>query len=107
MPCARCMCSWIVDGARDFDAVQALRVPQLPLAGAERPQVPGKLEGMADMMAHAKLPQTKAEALAAEILALGALDTNELTVSDWKNLAAFHNLLPFEQRRLLSFLLPG
>ena len=107
MPCARCMCSWIVDGARDFDAAQALRVPQLPLAGAERQQVPGKLEGMADMMAHAKLPQTKAEALAAEILALGALDTNELTVSDWKNLAAFHNLLPFEQRRLLSLLLPG
>lgn len=107
MPCARCMCSWIVDGAREFDAAQALRVPQLPLAGAERQQVPGKLEGMADMMAHAKLPQPKAEALAAEILALGALDINELTVSDWKNLAAFHNLLPFEQRRLLSFLLPG
>ena len=68
MPCARCMCSWIVDGARDFDAAQALRVPQLPLAGAERQQVPGKLEGMADMMAHAKLPQTKVRFWLLELL---------------------------------------
>ena len=109
MPCARCMCSWIVDGARDFDAAQTLRVPQLPLTGAECEQVPGNLEveGMADVMAHAKLLQTKAEALAAEILALGALNVNELTMSDWKNLSAFQSLLPFEQRRLLSFLWPS
>ena len=103
---AMCQVHVLLD-CRHFDAAQAVRVPQLPFAGAERQQVPGKLEGMADMMAHAKLPQPKAEALAAEILALGALDINELTVGDWKNLAAFQNLLPLEQRRLLSFLLPG
>ena len=103
-PCARCMCSWIVDGAGQFDAKQAL-VPPPPTHTETAPSDHAEqLPGMADLSARAKLPPGKAKALMEEILALGAVCLDELDVRDWQSLTSWAGLLPFEQRRLLSAL---
>ena len=44
----------------------------------------------------------KAAALAAELVMLGAVHVQELTMGDWKGLTAWAGLLPLEQRRLLA-----
>ncbi|CAK9024990.1 Uncharacterized protein SCF082_LOCUS16872 [Durusdinium trenchii] len=97
IPCARCMCCWIRDGAATFDAAQVLRT--VPVA---TPQKETTLAGMDDLVEKAHLSRAIADALVAEIATLGAVDVKELLVSDWKALTAFNALLPFEQRRLLS-----
>ena len=59
---------------------------------------------MSELVSRARLPLAKATALESEILALGAVQVQELAVEDWTALTAWANLLPFEQRRLLSSL---
>ena len=98
------MCSWIVDGASQSDAKQAL-VP-FPSIHTETASVglSEQLAGMAELSARAKLPPAKANALTEEIVALGAVSLNELDVRDWQSLTFWAGVLPFEQRRLLSAL---
>jgi len=50
------------------------------------------------------LPTQKAAALAAEVIALGAVHVEEMTPDEWQQLSAWAQLLPFEQRRLLKHL---
>ena len=103
-PCARCMCSWIVDGASQFDAKQALVSPPSIHTETAPVGLSEQLVGMAELSARAKLPPAKANALTEEIVPLGAVSLNELDVRDWQSLASWAGLLPFEQRRLLSAL---
>ena len=60
------------------------------------------LLGMTELMRNAKVPVAKAAALAAELVMLGAVHVQELTMDDWKGLTAWAGLLPLEQRRLLA-----
>eukprot|EP00435_Cladocopium_sp_Y103_P070863 s313_g36.t1 len=101
VPCASCMCKWISQGAAEADARTALQC--LPPADAA-PAAPSALvvEGLADLCARAKLPAPKVKALEAELVQLGAVTVEEVGISDWKGLASFSALLPFEQRRLLQ-----
>ena len=100
-PCAICLSKWIRDGAIEHDAAAALNAPSLP---STVPPDTNVLGGMDELAAKAKLPQAKASALAKELLSLGAVDVVELSREDWQSLSAFGELLPFEQKRLLSSL---
>ena len=109
-PCAGCMARWIREGAAAFDARPALQ-PVLLLAGpsqrgsdAVQQDCYEGLLGMSEIVGRARLPLAKAATLESEILALGAVHVQELAVEDWAALTAWANLLPFEQRRLLSSL---
>ena len=107
-PCAQCMCKWIVRSTLAVDAQQVLRTPLLPIP--VMPGHPGQgqddavLVGMSALAKQAKLPLAKASSLQADLLVLGAVHVQELTVADWTGLPAWATLLPFEQRRLLAAL---
>ena len=46
-------------------------------------------------------------ALARGLAELGVVDVTELDVADWRGLAAWTSVRPFEQRRLLNLLPPA
>ena len=104
VPCARCMCHWIVEGAAANDAQSIHGQPKLPIASMSVGDAcdAGEVVGMSALVGRARIPVAKAAVLEAEIRAQGAVHVQELTVEDWKGLSAWSTLLCFEQRRLLS-----
>ena len=53
-------------------------------------------------LATARVPSQTAEALAAEVAALGAVSVQELSREDWCGLAAWAQLREMERRRVLA-----
>lgn len=103
--CAIHMCNWIVAGAAEADAQPALQAMVLPVtaeSGVAGDQDDGELAGMSALVGAAKIPVAKAAKLQEEILACGAVHVQELSADDWKGLAAWSLLKPFEQRRVLA-----
>ena len=101
-PCVPCMCMWIRDKAAESDArVVTQQVPLIspPLFAGDGLQ---QVRGMAELSLKAHIPEKKCDDLQAEVALLGAVHVAELCESDWKGLAAFSALLPFEKRRLLA-----
>lgn len=101
--CARCMCRWIVDGAatHDANAVVAAAGPVLPIAVGE-PSAPDHVEGLQQLMSAARLSGAVVPALAADVVAAGAVHVRELTTDDWIALPSWSSLRPLEKRRLMS-----
>ena len=106
IPCARCMCRWICDGACARDAGPLLHQPLLPLGAVAAPLAPPveAVAGMRDLSRRAQIPAEAADALGAELAAAGARDVNEATVQDRQQLNAFGALREFEKRRILKAL---
>ena len=98
--CSRCMCRWIVDGAAEHDARNAVRAAPAALgqAGAE------EVEGLGALLQTAHLREEVQRLLAADVVATGALHVNELRHADWLMLPAWRTLRDMEQRRLLRSL---
>ena len=90
------------------DAHQAMQLPSLPVASLHASRGDGndasQLGGMLALAGRAQLPTQKAAALAAEVIALGAVHVEEMTPDEWQQLSAWAQPLPFEQRRLLKHL---
>ena len=97
--CAPCMAAWIVREAAKFDAAGALRpAPAAPPAsGAGAPPV----GGFEDLMRAACMPRSQADALLADVRAIGAVSVEEVLPGDWVLLNSWAALRPLEQRRLL------
>ena len=97
--CAPCMAAWIVREAAKFDAAGALRpAPAAPPAsGAGAPPV----SGFEDLMRAARMPRSQADALLADVRAIGAVSVEEVLPGDWVLLNSWAALRPLEQRRLL------
>lgn len=102
VPCPTCMCRWITQGAKEFDAAPVLAQPLPPFPTSE-----GVVAGLAELAQKASLPEAKVHSLSQELLHLGAVHVQELHVHDWHSLHTFQHLLPFEQRRLLAHVPPG
>ena len=105
--CAHCMCRWIVDGAAAFDAA-GLRPPRNSpgaASSANLEEIAGQeIEGLAELIRSARLPTAWARGLQEELLELGVVNVVELRADDWRGLASWSDLRPFEQRRLLCAL---
>ena len=100
-PCKQCMCAWIHDAAAQHDAAQVVRVVAPPGALEPASEAVG-VAGLAALCVQARLPAQKMQRIDAELYSLGALRVTELAVEDWRRLQSWGELLPFEQRRLLS-----
>jgi hypothetical protein len=94
------MCRWIVDGAAEHDARNAVRAAPAALgqAGAE------EVEGLGALLQTARVREEVQRLLAADVVATGALHVNELRHADWLMLPAWRTLRDMEQRRLLRSL---
>ena len=104
VPCDRCMCSWIRDGAAAYDARAALQPPPFLPSGVGQGTVQSKLLGMEALVQRAKLPADKAAAMESEFVRAGAVHVQELVAEDWTRLDTWNSLLPFEQRRVMAAL---
>lgn len=98
--CAPCMAAWIVREAAKFDAAGVFR-PALaapPAADAGAPPV----SGFEDLMRDACVPRAQADALLADVRAIGAVSVEEMLPADWALLNSWAALRPLEKRRLLK-----
>ncbi|CAE8679700.1 unnamed protein product [Polarella glacialis] len=104
--CRHHLAQWIRAGASIFDAAGGLR-PALPTLAVEAGVdvgVGGGVQGLAELLRLAAIPEMVARSLGTEILELGAVHIRELSVQDWCELAAWGGLRPLQQRRLLASL---
>ena len=102
--CACHMARWIRDAAAAHDA-RGLAPPPLPTTGSATDAVNDMaIEGLGKLCQHARLPRAASRALEQVLLQMGAVNVQELVMSEWADLQACALLKPFEQRRLLSCL---
>ena len=106
-PCAQCMCKWIRDESASLDASAALQLvlPVLPVLpssadGSGVADAPAQIEGFEEFVAKARVPARVAKALKQDLFTLGAVNVEELTLSDWTSLSSWQKLRFLEQRRL-------
>ena len=98
--CAPCMARWIVKwSAAAAPAVQPVAPVQLAPAA---PASNNAVTGFSALMTAAKLAGAVVGSLLSEILALGAVDIDELCLQDWQALPAWKMLRPLEMRRLAN-----
>ena len=105
--CAPHMCMWIKDSAARFDARQVVRpylAEGVPLVAARSAAgCNGELiSGMDRLQEQSRVSMAGAIALSHELRGLGAIHVREVAVGEWERLTAWHNLMPFEQRRFMS-----
>ena len=98
--CAPCMAAWIVQASAKFDAVGVLR-PALAAPATGAAGAPSVI-GFEDLMSAASVPRTQADALLADVLAIGAVSVAEVLPPDWAQLKSWAALRPLEKRRLLQ-----
>ena len=98
--CAPCMAAWIVQASAKFDAVGVLR-PALAAPATGAAGAPSVI-GFEDLMSAASVPRTQADALLADVLAIGAVSVAEVLPADWAKLKSWAALRPLEKRRLLQ-----
>jgi len=95
--CRRCFAKWIVDACADFDAAVGLRVaPALEQEG-------GTVDGLADLLVGAKIPQRLHADIQHSLLEFGAVSVNEVTQDDWEQLDVWQSLKVAERRRIVHF----
>jgi hypothetical protein len=101
--CRHHLAAWIRAGADMFDAACSLR-PILPLqsAASSSDNAPCPVEGLLGFLQAVHVPY--GHSLVEEIIGLGAVHVRELKAEDWRSLAAWGNLRPLQQRRILASL---
>jgi hypothetical protein len=102
--CASCMARWIARYSEEAAVVATPgHAPPLPPAPAHAAGG-SAVAGFADAMASASLAGPTADALLADVVALGAVDVAELAPADWQGLPSWVKLRPLEARRLSASL---
>ena len=105
MQCGLHLAVWVRDGAAAFDANLALGAPQLlPDSSGTSDDQP--VQGMKELLAHARIPDATAVALSVQVAALGPVSVEELSRDDWRALPAWGALKEMERRRLLDNAIP-
>ena len=103
--CASCMARWVRTYSEET-------VP-VPVPAASLPASPSStsdfsaVAGFSRTTASAKLSGLVVEELFSDVLALGAVDVAELSLSDWRGLPSWKKLRPLELRRLSAQLGPA
>ena len=92
--CAHHLAKWVCDGAAAFDARSVLAQPQLGAGGAHG------VQGLAELLSAAALPQPIVSQLIEQVVATGALHVNEPTADDWATLPIWGSPLEMQIRRL-------
>ncbi|CAK0878955.1 unnamed protein product [Prorocentrum cordatum] len=100
LSCAPCMTAWIVREAAKFDAVGVFRPAPAAPVGADAGVPP--VSGFDDLMSDARIPRAQADALLADVRAMGAVAVDEVLPADWVRLNSWALLLPLQKRRLLG-----
>jgi hypothetical protein len=96
--CAPCMARWVRKCSDD--AIPALLpVAATPVATTSASDF-SAVAGFRVIMVSANLAALVAEELFSDVVALGALDVIELSLSDWEQLPSWRKLRPLEARRL-------
>ena len=98
--CAHHLAQWVRDGAARFDANNAL-APALRMPVAA-PGDSGPVVGLHQLLVAARVRETMASTVEAEIAGLGAVDVRELSGDDWAALASWAALLEMERRRVIA-----
>ena len=98
--CAPCMARWIVKFSSQAIPATATSAP-FPVKTADLDMF-NQLKGLSGVMAAANLAGPVVHDFFVEIVAAGAVDVKELSVTDWQALSSWGKLKPFEARRLLS-----
>ncbi|CAK0814602.1 unnamed protein product, partial [Prorocentrum cordatum] len=84
LSCAPCMTAWIVREAAKFDAVGVFRPAPAAPVGADAGVPP--VSGFDDLMSDARIPRAQADALLADVRAMGAVAVDEVLPADWVRL---------------------
>ncbi|CAK0851927.1 unnamed protein product, partial [Prorocentrum cordatum] len=84
LSCAPCMTAWIVREAAKFDAVGVFRPAPAAPVGADAGVPP--VSGFDDLMSDARIPRAQADALLADVRAMGAAAVDEVLPADWVRL---------------------
>ncbi|CAK0899975.1 unnamed protein product [Prorocentrum cordatum] len=100
LSCAPCMTAWSVREAAKFDAVGVFRPAPAAPVGADAGVPP--VSGFDDLMSDARIPRAQADALLADVRAMGAAAVDEVLPADWARLNSWALLLPLQKRRLLG-----
>ncbi|CAK0858989.1 unnamed protein product, partial [Prorocentrum cordatum] len=100
LSCAPCMTAWIVREAAKFEAVGVFRPAPAAPVGADAGVPP--VSGFDDLMSDARIPRAQADALLADVRAMGAVAVDEVLPADWVRLNSWALLLPLQKRRLLG-----
>ncbi|CAK0871463.1 unnamed protein product [Prorocentrum cordatum] len=107
LSCAPCMTAWIVREAAKFDAVGVFRPAPAAPVGADAGVPP--VSGFDDLMSDARISRAQADALLADVRAMGAVAVDEVLPADWVRLNSWAllqapRLLPgqTETRQVLS-----
>ena len=102
-PCAPCMAHWIrkySDEAPPVAPAPALTTSAAALLPLSPLNPFDAVAGFERKMTAAKLDGPIANALYNDVVAIGAVDVSELTLSDWQGLPSWKKLLPLQARRL-------
>ena len=70
-------------------------------AGMVPPGTSASVDGLAELMNQAAIPESMHYGLQRDVEMLGAVHVRELTEPDWTNLASWTTLRPLQQRRIL------
>ena len=108
--CKQSWASWVVTRSVAFASRAVPSTLQDPAAGratsssASHSSAAGSydIDGFANLMGRAVISPAVAESLHQEMVTLGVVSIQEMTVEDWKGLRAWQAILPFAQRRLLA-----
>ncbi|CAK0865702.1 unnamed protein product [Prorocentrum cordatum] len=100
LSCAPRMTARIVREAAKFDAVGVFRPAPAAPVGADAGVPPAS--GFDDLMSDARIPRAQADALLADVRAMGAVAVDEVPPADWVRLNSWALLLPLQKRRLLG-----
>ena len=69
--------------------------------GMKPPGPPASVDGLAELMNQAAIPESVRCGLQRDVEMLGAVHVRELAEPDWTNLASWTILRPLQQRRIL------
>ena len=95
--CGIHLAKWIVDACAAFDVAQGITV--LPIAAREDEN---NVLNLSLFLERVKLPRRVHSSITLDVVALGAIDVQELSQEDWAELPSWSLLKPMERRRLLA-----
>ena len=113
--CRHHLAKWIYDACAAFDASQVLQsnlgAPAADAHVGDSPNVGDRSAAtVVDLdlfMERAQLPLSVREAITRDVLAVGAVNVDELTKEDWEQLPTWQHLKPLEKRRVLRYAPPS
>ena len=107
-PCPQCFATWVVQLSAAWDARRIQpqgSAPQGATLAAALPPCP--VRGHPELMAAAEVSKPGSDALLHGLMALGAVDVQELSLTDWQEMECWTQLRPLEQRRLCQHIAAG